>query len=567
MAKGGPQSVSITGTGPNSLAANYGAGPSAAPQGGAMPGVMDPMAGLGIDPQMMRQIMAMQFLSSAANNIGSMGALQRGGYPTRPTAQQQSSPLANIIPMLQIQAYGEAAKEKANKLAKDTQRDQAYYGMYAPETGGKPWQVPGNEPIYSGPSSDAKSRILRTTPEAGEASMGGGMVNQSPAALQPFLRAMTPEKGMATLASIIAEQMKPETFGQPVSSVGPDGKPAFLQIGNRGTPREVGGGFAPMDKNPITRELKIGDKIVTQEFQNGAWKNIAEAPRESKSQSGPFAGTGMDAQSYNIVLSGDPNSAEYRAAYAQLAQPKVTIDPNTMAQTVIRPDMSWARQPGGTQLPPPTQTGGEASPVGVGGTVPMPSGVTAPSGRPSAMPAQTFDFGGATATVTPGGPSATERQKLNSAIEGAATLVNALDDYKSSFTDAGLGERAASVAGMNTPLNTSFSNAALLAKGEELYNLGVLNGPDLDIIRRTLADPSTVRGAATDSTDVSASVKKVTDLIQNRISAKQMQMGLPVTNIIEHAAKIRAAVPGAGSMQDAARQEIERRKRAGEWGR
>jgi hypothetical protein len=58
---------------------------------------------------------------------------------------------------------------------------------------------------------------------------------------------------------------------------------------------------------------------------------------------GPFEGTGMEAQSRNILLTGDPNSPEYAAAYQYVSQPKVDMKTGT----TITPDMSAFTPPGG----------------------------------------------------------------------------------------------------------------------------------------------------------------------------------------------------------------------------
>lgn len=47
----------------------------------------------------------------------------------------------------------------------------------------------------------------------------------------------------------------------------------------------------------------------------------------------------------NILLSGDPASAEYAAAYASAAAPRISYDPQTGDQISVTPDMSWARPP------------------------------------------------------------------------------------------------------------------------------------------------------------------------------------------------------------------------------
>lgn len=146
-------------------------------------------------------------------------------------------------------------------------------------------------------------------------------------------------------------------------------------------------------------------------------------------------------------------------------------------------------------------------------------------------------------------PSRTEIEKLQMARTEAATITSALDDFRREFKNAGTWDSLKSVAGANTPVNTAYNNAALLAKGEALYNLGVLNGPDLDIIRRTLPDPSTPKGIMTSPENASIAVDKVIDLLQTRIASRERQLGLPVTDVRGAANELRATMPGGPTQQ------------------
>ena len=67
---------------------------------------------------------------------------------------------------------------------------------------------------------------------------------------------------------------------------------------------------------------------------------------DQQKSGGPFEGKGMDAQALNILLTGDPGSDAYAAAYAHYGQPKVMIDPTTGQIVSTRPDMSPYRPPG-----------------------------------------------------------------------------------------------------------------------------------------------------------------------------------------------------------------------------
>lgn len=134
-------------------------------------------------------------------------------------------------------------------------------------------------------------------------------------------------------------------------------------------------------------------------------------------------------------------------------------------------------------------------------------------------------------------PSTVEMQKLRDARAEGASIIAALNDYKTEF-EKGPGFR--SMLGVSTPANTSYNNATMLMKGEALYNLGVLSGPDLDIIRRILPDPSTFAGQKTTKEEMNTAVGKVTNLINTRIAEKERNLG------VSPAPEATAALPPAG---------------------
>jgi hypothetical protein len=170
-------------------------------------------------------------------------------------------------------------------------------------------------------------------------------------------------------------------------------------------------GPAPTERyrNAIAAGLKPG----TPEFQQYMLGRDDTMP-------GPFQGTGMDAQSYNIVLEGDPASPAYAAAYAQLAMPKVTFDPVTQKMVSVAPDMSWARKPAGGA--------GPATP-----TTP-----TAPAAVPDQAGVETMQLPGATVTSTQGAPVYNETQGKAAGFADRMTSSAAIFD-----------ETAVANAGMN----------------------------------------------------------------------------------------------------------------------
>lgn len=264
---------------------------------------------------------------------------------------------------------------------------------------------------------------------------------------------------------------------------------------------------APAGPPPGTRLMFRNGAPITTGLPTGqAWgvdANGARIPvdipgvKTKPAEAAPLIpGNGLDAGLLNILVTGDPSTPQYAAAFARLGAEEVL--PSGMTR---RPDMSPFRAP--TYRPPG---------VVEAGTPAIPQG-----GR---------QFGRAeVGEAPPPGPSANDRTKLKQIEIEASGIMGALDEFTTTRSKAGVGERAASAAGLPTELNSTYNNAALLAKGQALYDLGVLNGPDLDIIRRTLADPGTIRGAAASQSTVEAQARRIKNLIDQRLTAAREQYG------------------------------------------
>lgn len=319
---------------------------------------------------------------------------------------------------------------------------------------------------------------------------GGGMVGQ-------------PQRGAPPVdyQSAAAAGYRPAMDGRGRPVVGPSGSVAMYPPGAKSARDIV---FVPM-KGP----------------------KAAGVPEEGGGTAGP-AGKSVEAWALNVLLNGDPASPEYRAAYGKIAAGKVGPD-----GAIVQPDMRHFRppvMPGGAPAEAPPQGAPQPGPGRAWsperGEWVQAQGGPAPPAAPSTAP-----IGTPVVTEAPGGPkmSATERTKLRSMQVGAATLVKSLDDFAEAFEKADPSERLQTVAGMPTRLNTMWGLAAVLAKGEELMNLGVITGPDLGIIRRTVADPSTLAGAAADPKRVREQVKAVTDLIKFRMSEYERRSGMAPT--------------------------------------
>lgn len=255
--------------------------------------------------------------------------------------------------------------------------------------------------------------------------------------------------------------------------------------------------------------VDAGYKPGTAEFQQQMQGLINKKAGVGDGPAKPFEGTGMEQQAYNILLQGNPSSPDYLAAYNNVAAPKQNFDPRTGTVTTITPDMSAFRPPvrGGDVAPPAAQPG--ASPPATGAPAqPQPNNQT-PASKPGVKVEQVNDPR----------PSQQDLTKLKNIEAEGRSIISALDDFKKAVADAGVGQRAGALLQLGgNQLNTKYNSAALLAKGEALFNLGVLNGPDLDIIRRTITDPSTLRGAVTQSDDWAGQIESVQRLVEDRVA-------------------------------------------------
>jgi hypothetical protein len=261
--------------------------------------------------------------------------------------------------------------------------------------------------------------------------------------------------------------------------------------------------------DPTTRMPRYDkDGRVAVQYPDGS-RNFIEIPKPGKGgEAGPFSGTGMDQQAMNILLQPDkfdPSTPTYAAAYAHMSRPRTTMDAEGRVVTVQPMDMSMFPKP---------MVGRGGQPTG---PAPLPEGAV-----------QQDIPGGGTVTVTPSiadkGPTQKEQADLRTARAEADKITAAAQRYMDEWKKATPADRAKALTGANTPLNTAYNNFALLAKGDALYNLGVLNGPDLDIIRRTIADPSTMKSGMVSEADVNNSVEQVLGVLRKGIEAREKQL-------------------------------------------
>lgn len=120
------------------------------------------------------------------------------------------------------------------------------------------------------------------------------------------------------------------------------------------------------------------------------------------------------------------------------------------------------------------------------------------------------------------GPGAIKLAAVRSATK---PLLDSLDDFEKEVDKSDFWGRANAATGGTSAagkaLTTSWTNAAMQAKGEALYNLGVLSGPDLQMIQGALTNPSSLTGAASSKDAYKTGIRKIRDLVKSRLAAAE----------------------------------------------
>lgn len=120
---------------------------------------------------------------------------------------------------------------------------------------------------------------------------------------------------------------------------------ALERIDERMTAAEKSGDTQELNELRVYRKMIERDPVMAKNFFRATGSIVAPDifGKLDSGGSGPFEGTGMKAQAANILLTGDPASPEYAAAYSIMGEP--TFD--MTRQQMIYPDMSAYRSPAG----------------------------------------------------------------------------------------------------------------------------------------------------------------------------------------------------------------------------
>lgn len=118
----------------------------------------------------------------------------------------------------------------------------------------------------------------------------------------------------------------------------------------------------------------------------------------------------------------------------------------------------------------------------------------------------------------PGGPADKLPEKQQSQVLGAQNLRNGIAEYREALQ--GFGTLDTVKPDARARMGTKYNNMLLQAK--EAYNLGVLNGPDYEILQSVVTDPRTLQGVFTSKKALDDQAREL-DRIMSKIADTSSQ--------------------------------------------
>lgn len=243
------------------------------------------------------------------------------------------------------------------------------------------------------------------------------------------------------------------------------------------------------------RTVTLPDGTRVQQSSRG---EVKEVPGSA----GPYSGNSMDAQDMNILLTGDPSTPQYAAAYArQYETPKFV-----QGERGLVPIM----------MPPPQ---GIRPPAGMGG--PQQAATSTPTG-PAPMPAPQVG------PVVPGTEkSDPDAKKYKARVAVLNNLDSAIEEYEGLLEKygpslaAGVGLKSANAKAVEA------AHTALAIELKNLFELGALAGPDYELMLKAIADPNSVGSwwTGTEGLKQQLDVVKSLSRRQRNVAAEQYGQG------------------------------------------
>jgi hypothetical protein len=289
---------------------------------------------------------------------------------------------------------------------------------------------------------------------------------------------------------------------------------------------------------------------------------------------GPIRGNGLNNSLMNILLTGDPASPEYAAAFARLGAEEV----NPATGAVRRPDMSPFRTP--TYAPPGNAPAGGAPPVSLTATAAaggIPSvqppaamnGPVSPDGQPvrpaSLGPATTLSTPSAVNALAPqaqapaqGGrsygqadfrPSTQASPQAREAVRKAEVevgrITSAIDRFEQVFAAQGGGSLNAVLNNPASPeaqqLLGAYEAMKATLRSEAFLNTGVLQPAEAKMLDDMLLSPQSIRGLMATPDAMKARLGEFRHLINRGLAQQRASAGIAPE----------VSVPGPGGQGDA----------------
>lgn len=128
-----------------------------------------------------------------------------------------------------------------------------------------------------------------------------------------------------------------------------------------------------------------------------------------------------------------------------------------------------------------------------------------------------------------------ETNQLHAAARSYQGFMKSLDDYERTFADGG----GSTMWPGKRKDELGIAHRDLQMQMKELYNLGVLNGPDLDLMNQILIDPTSVGGNVMDALGIAdmeervpANISQVRQLMKNRTEPALQQLGIEAESLM-----------------------------------
>jgi hypothetical protein len=284
-----------------------------------------------------------------------------------------------------------------------------------------------------------------------------GAATQQTAALQPY------RDSAAAAKSASAEKTAQTNYS--IEAFKKAGRDDLVQMANAGMLDQAWSQFLKSPAAPIA--VGKDTTLVDPNTLKPVFTNTAG----DTGSGGPFDGTGMDAQVGNILLRGDPATADYAYAYSVASQPKMTLQqtPNGLVPVYQSPDLSSVR--------PPTYRGSVSTAPGL---VPEPQGGPLASPAPQGQPPAQTTVGGVTVGSALSGTQApkTEAQQRMDLLGGQLVhdLPTVIQNYDilGSLTQKALGTTKLT-SWANSPEYKQANNALRASIGNIVYAVSGAN--------------------------------------------------------------------------------------------